>query len=225
MIKLKIAVVAVRERLSYVEKLREKLSLDYDSIFYDDEKKGPLNSIINILNTFKDYSHVIILQDDAFPCNNFLNKCKDIIDAHPNKVVALYPYDFMDEEINPINSESPYYNLKILSSVGLIFPNIYIKDFLDYVNKYGDSWRDDKTIREFCLSKSIHMIQTIPALVQHIGDNSIIAPDNPIRRTNYFYEDGNINWKSTKINSLDYYSSLDKRVAEKIRRSIEYLSK
>lgn len=208
-------IIGVRERIENIKLLCKDLSVNDSNVFYDDNSEGPLMSVIRGLKEFKNKdSHILILQDDACLCNNFLQKCDIIINTHPTKVIGLFPYDFLDKKINPIQSDSPYYGLKILSGVGIIFPTIYADKFIEYCSVYGDCWMDDLTLRNFCLCNQIKMIQTIPALVQHIGDKSILNERERIRRTEYFYNGETINWSSEKINELKYYSSLDIEIAK-----------
>lgn len=48
----------------------------------------------------------------------------------------------------------------------------------------------------------IPILTTIPAIIQHIGDVSVIDPSKPIRRTQYFERDPVANWASQKINKF-----------------------
>ena len=221
-----IFIEGVRSRDDNIKVLLDALKLSSNNVIYDDNKEGPLKSLITGLSKFNNCTHNIILQDDCLLCNNFISICEQMIQTHPDKVIGLFPYDFLDEKVLPLESDSPYYGLKILSGVGIIFPSKYSKDFIEYAKEKGDPWKDDMSLRDFCLDFNIEMLQTIPAIIQHIGDVPVIDKSNPygIRRSKYFQENPiDIDWKNKNINHLDYYSSQDKGRSGKIARSRRYM--
>ena len=69
------------------------------------------------------------------------------------------------------------------------------------------------------------MLQTVIAVVKHIGDQSIFDKKNSIRRSKYFYQDNNIDWLSKKINHLKYHSALERMISEKVEKSKEYIKR
>ena len=69
------------------------------------------------------------------------------------------------------------------------------------------------------------MLQTVPAVVQHIGDQSIFDKKNSIRRSKYFYQDNNIDWLSKKINHLKYHSALERMISEKDKEFTDVFSR
>lgn len=221
----KINIIGVIERKGLISQLCTRLNLAEKSVIYDNNKLGPLSSVIKSLAVNENnVSHTVLLQDDAWPCNNFNDICEQIIATHSNSVVGLFPFDFMDEEVKPINgSTSPYYDVGILSGVGLIFPNKYTNAFIEFAKKSPYPREDDRTILMFCRTNNIEVLQTVPAVVQHIGDKSILSETEVVRRSNYFDIDMDVNWNSLKVNHLRYHSSLERKVAEKIEWSKQYI--
>lgn len=224
-----VSIIGVEQRNYLIKNICNKIKIDY--IFIDKHNDGPLNNVIvalTKLSTLSNISHVIILQDDALPCDNFQEICDNIIQSHPNDVIGLFPYDFLDDEVQiDKNSVSPYYDVGKLSGVGVIIPTIYVEHYLKYLKQNGDKFnrQDDLALYSFCKENNIQMLQTVPAVVQHIGDQSIFDKKNSIRRSKYFYQDNNIDWLSKKINHLKYHSALERMISEKVEKSKEYIKR
>ena len=225
-----IKIMSVPERINMSQELCKMLNLSIDNICVDVFHNGPLFNQIQCLQNMvqSNVSHVIILQDDALPCDNFQEICDNIIQSHPNDVIGLFPYDFLDDEVQiDKNSVSPYYDVGKLSGVGVIIPTIYVEHYLKYLKQNGDKFnrQDDLALYSFCKENNIQMLQTVPAVVQHIGDQSIFDKKNSIRRSKYFYQDNNIDWLSKEINHLKYHSALERMISEKVEKSKEYIKR
>lgn len=200
-----IPLIACRERQNYVDELLEILPIN--EVFYDDYKQGPLWNTIQALESgkCKQATHIMMLQDDCIPCDNLIDICKRIVKTHPDKIIAMFPYDFMDEKRKPIeNSDTPYYEAEILSGLGVILPSKYRDDYLRFC-KGSPSWFEDVTLRLYCDKRGFRPIQTIPALLQHRVGKSLLTPDNEkamARTVKYFTKSPVANWESNKITIL-----------------------
>lgn len=220
-----IVIIGIKERQPLIDRICKQVKVNY--ILLDENKRGPLNSVITFLKSlnWENFTHTIFLQDDAYLCNNFLNISNSIIKTHPDKVVGLFPWDFLDSFIVPINNGIPYYDVGTLSGVGIIFPNIYANDYLDFAVSSPYPNQDDLTLQLFCEQKGIDMIQTVPAVVQHCDNGSYWNCDKGFneRRVKYFELNPIANWESTKVNYLKYHSHREKLIAEKIEWSKQYI--
>ena len=218
-------ILGTPQRRSLISKLKQKLN--DAQLILDLDSKGPLYSQIQALKDAA-LNHpsepILLLQDDADPCPECLEICTKIISHHPDKVVSLFPYDFLDTEVVPFENDIPYYDLGILSGVGTLIPNKWLDDYIAFAECSPRPKEDDKTLQLFCEENQIEIIQTVPALVQHIGDQSIWNPTASIRRTKYLYQPGQqVNWETSEINHLQYHSRKDRMIAESLRRSRAYL--
>ena len=189
------------------------LNLKDSDIVYDDRPTGG-----NAYYTFrkallepvpKGVTHRLVLPDDMQLCEGFQDKLEFLIDKFPKKVIELYPFDYnFLEGINP----NPYYRVITLAACGIVFPVQIIKEMIDWIDtKYTkfknttvDVLIDDTAVQTWCNDYSVDVITTVPSIVQHIGDKSLLG-DFPIRRTNYFWDDmsqeqkDSLDWNSDKI--------------------------
>lgn len=199
-----IPLIACRERQAYIDELVKMVRID--DIFYDDEHRGPLGNTIRALESDKcnDCDYIMMLQDDCIPCNNLVEICSQIVDAHPDNVIALFPWDFLKN--TPSQSDTPFYEADIVSGLGLILPQKYHKDYLKFA-RTSPSYFEDSTMKMFCEKFEIKMIQTIPALVQHRQGKSILTPklENEFRITKYFTKNPVADWSNEKVVSLEEY--------------------
>lgn len=216
-------VIGIKERKSFIENICKKIKVD--KIVLDKTKQGPLHSVIVALSEvcLINDDYFIILQDDALPCNNFLQICEKITRSHPKSVVGLFPYDFLDKEVKPVNNNCPYYDLGILSGVCVIFPAIYREKYLEFAKKSETPMQDDLTLYNFCQQENIEMIQTVPAVVQHIGAESFLNKGASERKSDYFDENPIANWESREVVRLKYHSTFERKLNENLERSQKYL--
>lgn len=216
-------IIGIKERQLFIEDTCRKIKID--RIVLDDTKQGPLYSIIMAFSEvcLTDDDYFIILQDDALPCNNFLQVCEKITQSHPKSVIGLFPYDFLDKEVEPTNNNCPYYDLGVLSGVGVILPAIYREKYLEFAKKSETPMQDDLTLYNFCRQENIEMIQTVPAVVQHIGAESFLNKGAGERKSDYFEENPIANWESREVIHLKYHSTFERKLAENLERSQRYL--
>lgn len=218
-----IKIMGCKERKENIERIVDKLFLQQSDVCYD-EDRNPLHTAIKAWNQefTSDITHRVLLQDDIELCKDFIDICNRIVKTHPDKVIALFPFDTIniDFEIN----ETPFYDLKILSGAGIICPTIYIESFVKYANEFPYKDKDNWTLYYFCKKNNIRMIQTVPALIQHIGDFSLYENlYDETRRTPVFSGQKEVDWENKKINTPKYYDIIDKKVDEKIKWSKQYI--
>lgn len=197
---MKTYIIGVQSRMEMITKLQEKLSIPSENIILDKVQSGPLSSVITALKNGKDEDYVLLIQDDAWPCDNFYDICDKIFNTHPDAIVGLFPFDLDRKNLDNINKTSPYYYVEVLSAVGIIFPTKYIDQFLVFCETDGIPKKDDTTIFNFCKKYNIPVYQTLPAVVQHLGDKSILWPNAPKRVAMYFENHDKYDWSSTDIN-------------------------
>ena len=196
-------IYGVESRRDMIDATAQKLSITKENIFLDDRINGgdPLYTAKKAyLSNHGDATHGIFLQDDVEVCDNFLNICEQIIQTHPDKIISLFPFDFMNEEAGLDNLSSPYVYAYTLSACGIIMPIKYIKPCFDWIKEtYNDNIADDMGIALWAGNNNISIITTIPSLIQHIGDESVISPNHYIRRTVYYRENPIADWSNKQI--------------------------
>lgn len=204
MTKIDIHIYGVHERDDMITATVNKLGLGYDNVHYDDRPERGL-----MIYTAKKawlapvpdgITHRVALADDVEVCDGFLEICEQIVATHPDKIISLFPYEFMQR--NPLieGYDTPYFKCNILSGCAIIMPVQYIKPCFDYVKAvFDDICADDEGIQAYAEARGIGMLTTIPATIQHIGDDSIANVGCPIRRTVYFQKNPIADWSNNTI--------------------------
>ena len=68
-------------------------------------------------------------------------------------------------------------------------------------NYPGIKW-ETYAFHQYALEKGIPVISTIPCLVQHLGDDSLVDEHLPIRRTTRFVKQPEADWSSTDVETI-----------------------
>lgn len=204
MSKIDIHIYGVHERDDMIAATVEKLGVSYANVHYDDRPERGL-----MMYTAKKawlapipegVTHRVALADDVEVCNGFWEICKRIAATHPDAIVSLFPFEFMKP--NPVieGLDTPYLHCSILSGCAIIMPTKYIKPCFDYVKAvFNDNCADDEGIQAWADDVGIQILTTIPATVQHIGDDSIANKGCPIRRTCYYDPNPVADWDNKNI--------------------------
>lgn len=206
-----IKLYGVEERMPMINNVANKLDLAVDDIFLDDRPMGgdAFYTSKKALQAEPKYeiTHRIILQDDIEVCNNFKQIAAEIITAHPDKIIALFPWDFYLKIVTDKNQElakqTPYIaNSKHITGCGFILPYEYIKQYISYAeaHKNDKDFYEDRAWFNWANENNITILNTIPALIQHLGDDSLVFKDKTfIRRTKFYQENPKANWSSKLI--------------------------
>lgn len=206
-----IKIYGVEKRISMIKNTVSKLNLTDDDVFLDDRPNGGdafyTSKKALLAPPQAEITHRIILQDDIEVCNNFKEIASEIIKTHSDKIIALFPRDFyLSMVINKnknISNKTPYIaNSSFISGCGFILPYEYIPRYLSYAeaHKNDEGFYEDHAWFDWAMENNITILNTIPALIQHLGDNSLVFKDNvAIRRTKFFEENPKANWNSKLI--------------------------
>lgn len=199
-----IHVYGVHERDSMIASTVDKLGLSYDNVHYDDRPNGGL-----MVYTAKKawlapvpdgVTHRVALADDVEVCDEFWAICERIAQTHPDAIVSFFPYEFMNRNPEIEGMDTPYFAAGILSGCAIMMPVEYIKPCFDYINAvFEDNCADDEGIQAWAEKRGKKMLTTIPALIQHIGDDSIANKGSFIRRTVYYDPKPVADWESKKV--------------------------
>lgn len=199
-----IKIYGVLQRRNNIEKVARQLDLTDADIFYDDRPNGG-SALYTAKKAFTaprplGLTHRIVLQDDVQICNSFRDICETIIATHPDKIFALFPLDWdIDRALSfsaQYNVVTPYIRAASVTGCGFIFPIECIQPYLDWV---PDNAIEDVALFTWAQQNKYMIVNTIPSLIQHIGDESVLVKRAPIRRTKYFQENPVANWKSKII--------------------------
>lgn len=197
-------IYGVKTRCRFINRLSSALDIPTKNIHYDDRPNGGA-----ILYTARKawladipdgVTHRIVFQDDVEVCDHFKEIAAQIAKAHPKDIIGFFPFGFRERISQIEGQDTPYFLANPLSACGIMMPVEYIQPCFDYISEYfGENVDDDYAIQEWARHTGIRILTTIPALVQHIGDESIANKGAPIRRTVYYQKNPQANWSSKKI--------------------------
>ena len=197
-------IYGMHSRDAMITDLKKQLDIDDSSIYYDDRPNGGLAiytakkawlSPIEIGET-----HRVVFPDDAMVCDDFCNISEKIVKTHPDAIISLFCWEgrYKNEEFEHLSS--PYLESRFVIGCGIIMPVQYIKPCFDWVKEtYNDDIADDAAIQYWAENNNIQIITTIPSLVQHLGDDSILTSNAPIRKSAYFSKQPVADWTNNEV--------------------------
>lgn len=180
-----VRIFGVPERMEWIERNQSLLRLGAENIFVDYEHSGCVPTARKAWLKETDKEFVMVLADDVELCDYFVYCCKAIVSTHPNDIISLFPIQFLKaSSIHIPPMQSPYVTTSLLSGCGIIMRTEYVKPCVE-------SWSptingDDTNIKRWADQNGIGIITTIPATIQHIGDESVFDKSRSIGRTDFF---------------------------------------
>ena len=125
-------------------------------------------------------THRLVLQDDAELCDNFKEIAEIVASKHPDEIVT-----FCHEK--EFDTDERYQPFELTMGVALMVPVKLLDDFWWFVEKRVPLFaghfaedvlkRDTSCMRMWLRYRHIPCITTVPTLVQHIGDVSLVGID------------------------------------------------
>ena len=209
---LDIKIYGTHKRDHFIEEYKKCLPITDDDVIYDDRPNGG-NAYYTCKKAWlqpvsEGVTHRLCLPDDMQLSKGFLKILNEMIEAHPDKVLCLFPFDRMHVWKFAQRQNTPYFNVHIMSGCGVVFPVQYIKTCFEWIDNHyenQDDIIDDIAMQEYFNANNVPYITTLPAIVQHMGDDSLITPNAPIRKTDVFLDDmGDIevDWSCKKVGWL-----------------------
>jgi hypothetical protein len=123
-------------------------------------------------------THRLVLQDDIEVCDNFLEIAEKVAEKHSKHIVSFFHCEKYPEDIR-------YVRTNMLWGCAIMIPSSLVPSCWDYIEhiperfwyKYAkDVLRyDDNCILAWSVENQIPMINTVPSLVQHHGDISLVG--------------------------------------------------
>lgn len=204
MSKIDIHIYGVHERDAMIAATVEKLGLSNDNVHYDDRPGGGLMVYTAkkawLAPVPEGVTHRVALADDVEVCEDFWKICEQIAEAHPDAIVSFFPYEFMERNPEVEGRDTPYFQTSILSGCAVMLPVEYIQPCFDYIKAvFDDNCADDEGIQAWADARGMRVLTTIPAIIQHIGDDSIANKGCFIRRTVYYDPKPAANWGSREV--------------------------
>ena len=179
-----IRIMAHPSRRENVMKMLQALNLSEDVVAWDD-RPGKNDAMYTARKAWTapiidGYTHRLVLQDDGELCDNFLEIAEQVAAKHPREIVS-----FMHE--GEIPGDGRYRSHVFSVGVALMIPVLLLDDLWWFVdnrlpvvalpNLHEIIKHDTTCIRYWLRYRHIPCITTVPSLVQHIGDESLVGID------------------------------------------------
>lgn len=187
-----VRIMAHPSRADNVYRMLKSLGLTDDIIIWDD-REGVDDAMYTARKAWEfpipeGCTHRLVLQDDAELCEDFLQIAEMAAARHADKVVS-----FMHE--GSIEQPERYKRQVFSVGVALMMPYSMVKQFLDFVDNrlewytgplYRNILRHDTTCMRYWMANTgVVCVTTVPSVVQHIGDESLVG--NSGRRVSVDY--------------------------------------
>lgn len=207
-------IYGLHTRDELIHNLKQQLDLDDSSVYYDDRPNGGL-AIYTAKKAWlapiePGETHRVVFPDDIEVCDRFCEISTQITVTHPEAIISLFCWRGLKQNDQLENLPTPYIKSKLVIGAGIIMPVQYIQPCFDWIKEtYNDEIADDLAIQYWAEKHGISVITTIPSLVQHLGDDSILDPNALIRRSAYFNRQVSpeIDWTNKEV--VDLYPKID----------------
>lgn len=205
-----IKIVGVHERDAMITAMNKKLQLPDADIVYDTREGGgyafPVLKQAWLAPYAEDETHRVVLNDDLEVCEGFREICEQIAAAHPDCIVSFFTTYFnsgyCDEEIAAL--QTPYVTHdRGVFGCAIMMPKDVAIECIEYTEQnYPGIKFESHAFHQFALENGIPVISTLPCLVQHLGDDSLVDKMLPIRRTTRFVKHPTANWSCSDVETI-----------------------
>jgi hypothetical protein len=173
--KLAVAIMAVPERAERVTRLLQHLGLPDDCVTWDKNHNGHMANWWRAvgLAAVGNPSHVLILEDDAEPCTDFLPAVEKLVTRYPHRIISFFTGQTAAAPVNP-NTLTLIPHYRHLSDVAVVYPLAWLQDLrCDFDAKRTEleqtTWQinfgaDEVRVK---LRPQQQVWVTLPSLVQH----------------------------------------------------------
>lgn len=219
-----IKIVGVREREYMIDEMNRQLQLPAGDIIYDERPGGgyafPILKKAWLDPYAEEETHRVVLNDDLELCDNFREICEQIAKAQPNSIVSFFSTYFnssyCDQEIQKL--QTPYVRHDVgIFGCAIMMPKDVAIECMEYTNNYYQDIKfESRAFTQFARERGIPIITTLPGLVQHIGDDSLVDQSLPIRRTTRFEKYPDADWNTKEVIELKTMTEMTRPIMRPI---------
>ena len=197
-----IRIMAHPSRRENVMKTLSALNLTEEVVTWDDREQGgdAMYTAKKAWNTPmpEGCTHRLVLQDDIELCDNFLEIVNQVAEKHPSEVVSLFHCEEYPKHMK-------YVRTGRLWGCAVMIPAILVPACWEYIEtipelpmfkKVADKImpHDNDCIMIWATNNNIPIINTVPSLVQHIGDDSLVGAQEKRVATDFIKSPSVIGW-------------------------------
>lgn len=204
MYKIAYRIMACKERQEMVNNIINKLKGLDVKVFYDDrpqeERKGTYYTQLKCINDIidKDYTHLVLLQDDILLVNDFDKCIKELINYKPFDLWTLFC-----SRIHTVNLNEPYAKLEPPNTWGQgnIIPLDMLKNIMEFRKEKMPKYiYDDGLYWIYCSLNHLPTYTTRVALMQHLcPSKSLLGYNNKNKISKLWIGEDiydKVNWKN-----------------------------
>lgn len=219
-----IKIVGVHERDHMIDEMNRQLQLPAGDIIYDERPGGgyafPILKKAWLDPYAEEETHRVVLNDDLELCDDFINICNQIAKAQPNSIVSFFSTYFnssyCDQEIQKLQTPYVRHDVGIFGCAIMMPKNVAIECMEFTSMNYPDIKFESRAFTEFARERGIPIITTLPGLVQHIGDESLVDQSLPIRRTTRFKKYPEADWNTKEVIELKTMTEMTRPIMRPI---------
>lgn len=178
-----ICIMAHPSRKENVQNIQQTLNLSDNSIFWDDRINGG-DAMYTAKKAWQSpipngCTHRLVIQDDVIISNNFLEIIQTVANKYQNQVITF-------SHIEELDKNTRYHTSNTFSmGCAIMIPVKYLNKMWWFIDNRIEVFlkpkcpeilkRDTSCIRAWMRHYDIEGITTVPSLVQHIGDESLVG--------------------------------------------------
>lgn len=219
-----IKIVGVHERDHMIDSMNRQLQLPAGDIIYDERPGGgyafPILKKAWLDPYAEEETHRVVLNDDLELCDDFINICNQIAKAQQNSIVSFFSTYFnssyCDQEIQKLQTPYVRHDVGIFGCAIMMPKNVAIECMEFTSMNYPDIKFESRAFTEFARERGIPIITTLPGLVQHIGDESLVDQSLPIRRTTRFEKYPEADWNTKEVIELKTMTEMTRPIMRPI---------
>lgn len=177
-----IRIMAHPSRRKNVEQILTTLSMSEDIVVWDNRENGG-DAMYAASKAWtqplpNNCTHRLVLQDDVVVCDNFLEIAEQVAEKHTMQIVSFFHCEQYPNTVR-------YKHTNFLWGCAVMIPANLVPQCWEYINQIPSfHWykhvkdiikHDDDCIVAWAVENNIPMVNTVPSLVQHIGDDSLVG--------------------------------------------------
>lgn len=194
-----VRIMGVPERMDCIKRNQKRLNIPDELIFIDENHEGLLQNAKRAWSYPTDKPYVMVLQDDVELCDDFISYVDAIVKAHPDSIISLFSVQYTRPcAFTRYPTETPYIKVNSITAQAIVMKTEYVEPCLA---AWKDEYRgDDININKWATANDIEMLTTVPALVQHIGDESVFDRTRSMGRSEFYRKQPTeAHWEKTSV--------------------------
>ena len=179
-----IRIMGVEKRMDNINITKTRFHVPDEHVFIDREHIGCVENAKRAWLAETDKPFVMVVQDDVEFCDDFIHYANKVVKQYKDKIITFFPFQFFEVPQGGLPKKSPYVLTRCISGQATLMPTEYVKPCIS-------AWRedikgDDTNIMRWGWDNDIKFLTTLPALTQHLGQESVFDHTRSIGKSNCY---------------------------------------